>query len=87
MVLYRIVWDTDDVPVEDLDLPTHVYVDSIPMFTDNNEVYPDPPVFHINPNEYPEINNWDEEVADILTDTFDWRVESLTAVSMEDLES
>ena len=87
MTLYRIDWDTDDIPIADLDLPTHVYVDSIPMFTDDNDVYPDPPVFFINPNDYPEVSSWDNGVTDILMDTFDWSVKSLTAVSMEDLES
>ena len=84
-MLYKIEWDTDNIPTSDLDLPTYVWVDSLPILDNNNNIYPDPPVFHINPNEYSHINNWDNAVADILTDVFDWLVTSLTPDSMENL--
>ena len=82
-MLYRIQWDTDGIP--DLDLPVYVWVDSLPILDSSNNIYPNPPVFHINPNEYPHVSSWDTAVSDILSDTFGWLVVSLIPDSMQSL--
>lgn len=82
-MLYRIEWDTDGIP--DLDLPVYVWVDSLPILDSSNNIYPNPLVFHINPNEYPHVSSWDTAVSDILSDTFGWLVVSLIPDSMQSL--
>lgn len=80
-MIYEIVWDTDGVNPSDYDLPKYVVVSNT-YITDphTGEEYPDPPVFHIIPDDYPEVNV-EEELSVIMSDIFDWAVSSFYMVS------
>jgi len=80
-MIYEIVWDTDGVNPGDYDLPKYVVVNNTYMTNPlTGEDYPDPPVFHIIPKDYPEVNV-EEELGDIMSDIFDWAVSSFYMVS------
>lgn len=79
-MIYEIVWNTDGHNPGEMDLPKYVIVNNNASFNFiSKEEYPDPPVFHIAPSDFPEID-LEEELSDIMTDIFDWCIVSLCIV-------
>lgn len=79
-MIYEIVWNTDGINPGNLDLPKYVIVSNKNMTSRlKGEDFPDPPVFHIIPNDYPDFNP-EEEIVDFLTELFDWCIDSIYIV-------
>ena len=80
-MIYEIIWNTDGENPSNMELPKYVVISNdefnIPNVSGDN---PDMPVFHIIPADFPEID-MDEELADIMSDIFDWAVSSFYEVS------
>ena len=83
-MIYEVTWDTDGTDPCDLELPKYVIVsNSLPFNPKTKECYPDPPVFHIMPSDYPDFDP-EEELVDLLTEIFDWCVSSVYIAGNED---
>ncbi len=79
-MIYEIVWNTDGEVPSNMDLPKYVVVSNNSFLSPiTNDVYPDPPVFHIIPNDYPDLDI-ESELADVMTDIFDWCISSFYVV-------
>ena len=79
-MIYEIVWNTDGICPADLDLPKYVVVSNTYLTNPlTGEDYPDPPVFHIIPKDYPEVCV-ENELSGIMSDIFDWAVSSFYIV-------
>jgi len=80
-MIYEIVWDTDGCDPCSLELPKYVIVSNTPFINPKTkECYPDPPVFHIIPSDYPHFNP-ETELCDLLSEVFDWAVSGIYIVS------
>ena len=80
-MIYEIVWDTDGCDPCEYDLPKYVVVSDIPFLNPKTkECYPDPPVFHIIPSDFPEFNA-ESELVDLMTEIFDWAISSTYIVT------
>ena len=80
-MIYEVVWATDSSDPCDFDLPKYVIVSNVPFINPvTKESYPDPPVFHIAPSDYPDFNA-ESELTILLTEVFDWSVASIYIVS------
>ena len=80
-MIYEIVWDTDGCDPCTYDLPKYVVVSNT-LFVNpkTKECYPDPPVFHIIPADYPDFDA-ESELTHLMTDIFDWAISSIYIVS------
>ncbi len=79
-MIYEIVWDTDGENPSNMDLPKYVVISNNMLSSPNtNDDYPDPPVFHIIPSDYPEMDI-EVELADVMTDIFDWCISGIYMV-------
>ena len=80
-MIYEIVWDTEETCPRKLDLPKYVVVSNHPLKNPKTkESYPDPPVFHIIPSDYPDFDA-SSELSELLTEVFDWCVSSIYIVN------
>ena len=79
-MIYEIVWDTDGENPNNMDLPKYVVISDNQFINPNtNDEYPDPPVFHIIPSDYPDMDI-ETELSDVMTDIFDRCISSFYAV-------
>lgn len=82
-MIYEVIWDTDGTDPCGLELPKYVIVsNSLLLNPKTKECYPDPPVFHIMPSDYPDFDP-EEELVDLLSEIFDWGVSSIYIIDNE----
>ena len=80
-MIYEVVWATDGSDPCSFDLPKYVIVSNAPFINpQTKESYPDPPVFHIIPADYPDFDAESELVA-LLSEVFDWAVSGIYIVN------
>tara|TARA_B100001287_G_C22648174_1_gene513814 strand:+ start:108 stop:416 length:309 start_codon:yes stop_codon:yes gene_type:complete len=86
-MIYEIVWNTDGENPSNMDLPKYVVISNNMLSNPNtNDEYPDPPVFHIIPNDYPALDV-EAELANVMTDIFDWCISDIYMVNNSVFES